>query len=679
MNRLAISLKALTQLGFQPTALYAFYRLGLVSGHYRRLDQRRLTMDQGPSSMVCRPLFKLPARAQLLTVLGEQGKAALLAEADEIASGKVRLFGGASVELKLATDGPLAHWTAYETGRARIPNNQSPAADIKFLWEPARFGWAFTLGRAYHLDRDEKYAEAFWRHAEIFLGANPPYLGPQWMSGQEVAIRLMAFVWTAQAFSGSRHSTPERLERLARSVAAHAARIPPTLVYARSQNNNHLLTEAAGLYTAGLALPEHPSAAAWRALGWKWLNEGLQSQIDGYGEYAQHSTNYHRLMLQVALWTDTLLRGQDRHWPRQTAEALSRSVHWLLALLDSGTGRTPNLGANDGAYIFSLAVCPFADFRPALHAAARAFLGYDLPRGAWDEMTCWFGIPLEAPKYLQLPRYLGDQLYGKDSWAYLRTAQFSSRPSHADQLHLDLWWRGLNVAQDAGTYLYNADPPWDNALVTAFVHNTVTVDGRDQMTRAGRFLYLDWVNAYRRGRIEADERILQRLSGRHYGYMRKGLRHTRTVLACADGRWQVADELLLLRLPWQTRPLRFRLHWLLPDWPWKIENGEEKVALLLDSPGGRVALMIRTTPRLSDLQTVLSLVRAGEYIHGSGALDPVRGWTSPTYGVKIPALSLALDVSSTGTVEFASEFILPASDQPSPAADPQSSIVNRQS
>ena len=35
-----------------------------------------------------------------------------------------------------------------------------------------------------------------------------------------------------------------------------------------------------------------------------------------------------------------------------------------------------------------------------------------------------------------------------------------------DQLHLDLWWRGLNIAQDAGTYLYNADPPWDNPLVT---------------------------------------------------------------------------------------------------------------------------------------------------------------------------------------------------------------------
>jgi len=54
---------------------------------------------------------------------------------------------------------------------------------------------------------------------------------------------------------------------------------------------------------------------------------------------------------------------------------------------------------------------------------------------------------------------------------------------------------GLNVAHDPGTYLYNAAPPWDNALAGSDVHNTVTVDGGDQMLRAGRFLYLDWAQA----------------------------------------------------------------------------------------------------------------------------------------------------------------------------------------
>jgi Heparinase II/III-like protein/Heparinase II/III N-terminus len=647
--------KALIQLGFQPVALNALYRFGLATGHYRRITARPPV--ERPAAL--KPLLPLPDRDALLQLLGENGRTALLAEADEVVAGRARLFGGEPVALRLGLDGRMAHWTAYETNPKLLSPLYSQIPDIKFIWEPARFGWAHTLGRAFHASGDEKYAEAFWRYTEAFLDANPPYLGPHWISGQEVAIRLMVLVWAGQVFTGAASTTPERLRRLAQTIAAHAARIPPTLVYARSQGNNHLLTEAAGLYTAGLALAGHPSAEAWRRLGWRWLNEGLQAQIDGYGEYAQHSTNYQRLMLQVALWMDALLRRQERSWPRQTLEALSRSVHWLLALLDPEAGRTPNLGPNDGAYLFPLTICPYADFRPVLHAAARAFLRYDLPRGAWDEMGLWFGIPLDSPKYLQLPRYPGDQLYGRDSWAYLRTAQFGSRPSHADQLHFDLWWRGLNIARDAGTYLYNADPPWDNSLVTAFVHNTVTVDGRDQMSRAGRFLYLDWVNAYRQGRIEADERILQRVSGRHYGYVRKGVRHTRTVQVFSDGRWQVMDELLLLRLPWQTRPLRFRLHWLLPDWGWEIENKEEDVEISLDSPHGKVRLVLRTEPRLSGLQSQMIIVRAGERVYGRGEATPVMGWSSPTYGVKLPALSLALEVSSTQSVEFTSEFVFP--------------------
>ncbi|KAF0109073.1 MAG: hypothetical protein FD146_117 [Anaerolineaceae bacterium] len=665
LNRLVIAFKALRQLGLQQVGLYALYKFGLMTGHYRRAEEREQRVEIGG----LRPLFTFPTRDELLAVLGKDGKTALLAEADEIASGKVRLFGGEPVDLQLTLPGKLAHWTAYETGKVPLPvpfpePANLPTCDVKRVWEPARFGWAFTLGRAYHISQNEKYAETFWRNFETFTDANPPCLGPHWMSGQEAALRLMAFVWAGQVFDAASASTPERKRRLADSVAAHAARIPPTLAYARSQHNNHLLTESAGLLTAGLALPDHPDAARWRALGWRWLNDGLQSQIDGYGEYAQHSTNYHRLMLQVILWTNALCSNDlSRYrWPRQTREAVERSVHWLLSLMDSETGRTPNLGANDGAYIFPLTISPFSDFRPVTHAAARIFLDYDLPRGPWDEMALWFGAQAagaaqslsKGPKRLALPRYIGDQLYGKQSWAYFRTAQFTSRPSHADQLHLDLWWRGLNVAQDAGTYLYNAPAPWDNSLTAASVHNTVTVDGRDQFTRAGRFLYLDWFNAYRTSEIAAEPEILQRVSGR---YRAGGFRHTRTVTAFAAGRWLVEDE--ILRLAGRRKPFTARLHWLLPDWEWKIENREQRVEISLKSPYGIIRLNLSAEPLFSDLYSLLSIVRAGEPLLGSSAPDPARGWTSPTYGVKIPALSLAVIVQGRGEISFSTEFIFP--------------------
>jgi hypothetical protein len=673
----------LRQLGIQAVLLNALYRLGLASGHYRRIEKR----EQRAENSLLRPLFDLPKPGDLLAMLDEAGKAVLLAEADEILRGKVRLFGAEPVELRLALPGVLSHWTAYELNPGLLSSHYSLFSDIKFIWEPARFGWAFCLGRAFHLTKDEKYAEAFWDNFETFAAANPAYLGPNWVSGQEVALRLMAFIWAGQTFTGASSSTPERQAALAEAVKLHALRIPPTLVYARSQQNNHLLTEAAGLLTAGLALPDHPKASRWRALGWKWLNQGLQSQIDSSGEYAQHSTNYHRLMLQIVVWVDALLRSNDfavlpapipqvqvrsvqgsryYKWPDQTIKAIRRSIDWLLDLLDSDSGKAPNLGANDGAYILPLTVCPFSDFRPATHAAARAFLPYELPRGPWDEMALWFGLPLEQftlAKVHNLRKGSIDRVNGEGSWVYLHTAQCTNRPSHADQLHVDLWWRGLSIAQDAGTYLYNADPPWDNSLTTALVHNTVSIDGQDQFTRAGRFLYLDWFNSRPVDCPEADSSIIKCISAAHEGYRKWGYQHRRTVTVHQEGRWQIRDDLQQIREPRRKKPLTFRLHWLLPDWEWQIDNNPAEMALRLISPYGRTSLHIHM---FGGEAPGVDLARAGERVLHAGTamqepagLLAIRGWVSPTYGVKKPALSLAVETRSANDVQFTSEFIFP--------------------
>ncbi len=67
--------------------------------------------------------------------------------------------------------------------RGKVPFPPTEFNDVKFIWEPARFGWAFTLGRAYLVSGDERYSQSFWKHTETFLESNPPYLGPQWTVG----------------------------------------------------------------------------------------------------------------------------------------------------------------------------------------------------------------------------------------------------------------------------------------------------------------------------------------------------------------------------------------------------------------------------------------------------------------------------------------------------------------
>jgi hypothetical protein len=465
------------------------------------------------------------------------------------------------------------------------------------------------------------------------------------MNGQEVAIRLMCLIWALHVFETAPATSQQRRGLLIQSIYAHASRIPSTLVYARSQNNNHLITEAAALYTAGLFFKN----SKWRALGWEWLNWSFQNQIGGYGEYIQHSANYHRVMLQTALWVNFI--KQDV-FSTKTSQAIGRSAHWLFSILDNASGRTPNLGANDGALIFPLGSTAFEDYRPTVQAAARAFLRTSLHSGAWDEMSLWFGLKT-AERVADSSAYLTENLRGQNSWAYLRVSHFKSRLSHIDQLSLDLWWRGLNITQDAGTYLYNAKPPWDNPLVTTRVHNTVTVDGHDQMTHAGRFLVLDWASAHSKNLIEADENILGRVRAHHRGY--GNVRHERTVTVYQNERWVVEDRL--------TSPRRmahvYRLHWLLPDYEWKMGTQESGFELCINSPHGWITLHVKSDSRAPILECQVSLVRAGELIYGQRDTQPYEGWVSRTYGQKSPALSFAFEVTSEYHTTFTSEFIFP--------------------
>jgi hypothetical protein len=657
MKKILTALKAIRELGPTQVSLLALYKLGLKSGHYRRSE------DAAPHPATFDFPLPLPEREKLLAHLGLDGLAQLRREADEIVGGHFRAFGGPPKPIQLAPPSPKSHWTELET--------RPHSTDIKHIWEPARFGWVFSLARAWQATGDETYPAAFWRYFETFQAENPPFFGENWTSGQEVGFRLIAFAFAGTVFRQADATTPIGLATLAVSIGQQASRIVPTLAYARAQNNNHLLTESAALYTAGLSLPDHPQAEHWRKTGIKWLKWCFNHQIDSTGEYVQHSVNYHRLMLQMALWINVIAsrvqpgeaisssqRGiaSGKYSPRNdmaARENLSLAAHWLFCLLDFESGKVPNLGPNDGAYIFPFTNLPIEDYRPVVQAAARAFLGYSLPPGAWDEMSLWFNLEgqrlkVESAKPSDL-RLLG--IYpttlqaAEHSWAYLRTVRLRSRPGHADLLHLDLWWRGQNITLDPGTFHYNAAPPWDNPLTSALYHNTVTVDGRDQFTRASRFLYLDRADATR---VKAEPGSL---SARHYAYRKIGVRHTRSVSAITPDHWRIKDELLNLGGKSHT----FRLHWLLPDGEyalgeWKMVNGEWLMDFSLKLRQGWLQLTLQVlTIQPSNMKPSISFVRAGD-------AAPLRGWYSPTYSLKLPALSLAVEVQSVENVEFVSEF-----------------------
>lgn len=663
IKQITIGIKALRLLGWRALLYYAWYKLSLHSG-LLAWQTRRAGESACRIEWSLRPyLFPLPDKARLKAFFNETETNNLLTEADEAMQGRYRRFGGETVPYNLAAAGD-ACWTRYEKGVSGLHD----AGDVKFIWEDGRLGWIYPLFRAYRVTGDERYIQVLCDNVEKFLAANPPGYGYHWVSAQEVALRLIGLVFAYRVIHASKILSAQFTTMLAQAVARHAARIPPSLAYARAQNNNHLLSEAAGLFTAGLALQDCSQSRNWRETGWRLFNRALLDQIDESGVYSQQSANYQRLMLQLALWVRLLAHSEGLDFPAEITARLAASTRWLASLLDEESGCLPNLGPNDGAYILPLTNRPYCDYRPLLGAAAAAFLNdCSIHSPGGEEMVLWLCPGVD---YHALPSDNSDNvvpepeqpciihLPSQRSWAYLRAVRFKARPGHADQCHVDLWWRGINIAQDAGTYSYNADPPWDNPLVQAAVHNTITIDGRDQMTPAGRFLYLDWAQ----GRILSMQsgRGIQTAVAEHDGYGALGILHRRTLTTCETApHWKILDEII----PWRGKPCMrtARLHWLLPDWAWEVSDFHEtgsRGTLLIESPHGRITVRL-AWPMGSP--AALTLTRAGDRIYGTGAAFAYEGWVSPTYAEKKPGLSLALICEGELPMTFETTWQFPTS------------------
>jgi len=683
----ALVVRAVKELGWKPAWLYARYQLLLRSGWLRlqtpvstweaAAEARPAAMHFGERSGSTQ-LWDLrsPVMKPLLDFV-RHDPASITAQAEAVLSGRFRFFGRQQ-PLQAGFPPPWnsppalnGSFTGEPVSAARHWSRTAPAGeDIKLLWELSRFSWAFDLARGFAAGEDIRYYEAFCVLLDSWQQENPPNAGPQWISGQEVALRLMAVVFASRVFARQLEHDQERDRVLQAFLAFHAARLPSTLLYARAQGNNHLVSEAAGLYIAGLALPGHRSAARWKNMGRRWLLRALRDQVFPDGGYVQHSHTYSRLVLQTGLLGAVLAQEAGDPLPEEALAALRRMAQLLFAFTDPASGRVPNFGPNDGALLLPLSAQPIGDFRPTVQAALAVLDGRRAyPPGPWDELALWLGAgealqgeadpPQADTAFPQAGLHL---LAGQESKAVLRCVHFSNRPGHSDQLHLDLWW-GLPLAVDAGTCLYNAPDPWNNSLTAAAVHNTLTINGEDPMRRAGRFLMLDWAQGSVLGSWVSQDGRFELLAAEHDGYRRMNLVHRRSVLRVDGMRWVVVDDVLSLDSQGpacRMKPVGVCLNWMLPDYQPALQQDMQQPAFTLHTRSGPVRLEVQGSS-LSVLHYY-----AGELLHGPSLPDatPAWGWVSPTYSEKHPAHLLKFHTTQAPPLRLVSLWTLGGGDLP---------------
>jgi len=398
--------------------------------------------------------------------------------------------------------------------------------DLRPLWEAHRWGALPRLALAGEGARAMASARAW-------LVANPPFRGPLWLCGQEAALRALHLLLAAAL--ARRPAPPEVVTALARRIAANPA-------YAMAQDNNHPISEAAGLMLCGLSLGD----TAMAARGARRFEASVARLVHPDGSFAQASPAYHRMMLDVAAVTEWLrTRMGGRPLSPEARGRLGAATDWLDRVTCRETGALPRIGHQDGSCVADLSGAGPDDARGSLERAARLFC--DASAGFLDDPGCAaLGLPRPQARLFREAQWRSQGFLGRSeagARAILRTGPLRFRPGHADLLHLDLWDGPRNLLRDGGSFAYNPeDPARAEAFQGTAAHNTIAFDGEDQMPRLGTFLFARWP---RTGRLPDG------------GWVRdhRGRRHAREI-AVAGRVWTVRDS---IAGPHREAVLRWRL------------------------------------------------------------------------------------------------------------------------
>ena len=196
-------------------------------------------------------------KEQILEIFKDQfGESAnaLIERAEKITGGKFDLLGYEDLNFGAKVDWhyepladkhiPLKHWKQFDE------LSTEETGDRKIVWELNRHQHFFTLGAAFWLTGDERYAETFTSHLDCWMRENPPGIGINWASSLEVAFRAMSWIWAFNFFADSKHFTPELFQKALRFIYQHGRHLMKYLSTYYSPNT-HLTGEALGLYYLG--------------------------------------------------------------------------------------------------------------------------------------------------------------------------------------------------------------------------------------------------------------------------------------------------------------------------------------------------------------------------------------------------------------------------------------------
>ena len=451
------------------------------------------------------------------------------------------------------TENDLDHLgTPIEYGE-QIDWEYKPGVDQEYVYQFNRHRCFITLGQAYQLTGDEKYARCYVDMLMDWIKRNPfrfgdgetkHRMGTTWRI-LEAGFRGEYWTKAFYYFLDSPNVTEEVLKVYEECIHRHCEYImamhsPYRLISNWGVIENH------GLFMFATSLPKSEKSAHYIEVALGHLEKLCRMAIMPDGVEWEQSPSYHNEVLKDLLDVILIAERNDIPVPKALYET-TRRMSMANVIWQKPDHHEFMMGDSDDMDIGQFlcrAACTFLD--PVFKFGASRTPDYET---VWDYgadgIRAYEELAAEEPKFTSATLSDTGNHYFRSDWSrkanlmHFHCGTIGAGHGHSDQLHFDLVAKGEDVLVDSGryTYVYNEKR---REYKDPMAHNTITVDHE---------LFTICKDSWECSKLSQPVKQQFKLDGKfefvqagHLGYMDRGVFVNRKIVYIRPDIYVIMDE-----------------------------------------------------------------------------------------------------------------------------------------
>lgn len=404
-------------------------------------------------------------------------------DAQRILAGKFRVF-----TLNVDFESKIFSWHKdYYSGKVypKIPHTKikiinNKGHDIIVPWELSRLQFIPALIEAHRNSGKQQYVEFFKKIVDNWVLENPCFVGVNWATGMDVALRAINL---GLGFIYFYNYLADRRDIYSRVLWSHAGYIYRNDIRRlKKHRNNHFLISTVGLLALSLCFRGDQADKFFR-LSTEHLTREILLQFRQDGGNFESAVHYHQLSLEAVLVGLCLISVANRsdssgdkryHLPQDAEDRIAKACMLVSDYLKT-FHRSPQFGDSSDTRVFIHK--DYFKWDPRDHLFLQELATVALPgrRVLSDEIINYV---YEESGY----GFFVNEAYGicLNASPAGKSGQSGWGHNHCDKGSLVLQVDGIPVLVDSGTYCYTSDIHARFAFKRTKSHNVIMIDGLEQ-------------------------------------------------------------------------------------------------------------------------------------------------------------------------------------------------------